>query len=126
MATGLFIDLNPTFHDDGDDLLTEYIRTIRKQNLNILSTPIGSVYFEPQFGSQCSDYIFDPLTETTAWKIETAAYYAIRRWQPRIILDEKESRVYVDEARQGWVGTFAYTILATNQKVSQQVLFQHA
>lgn len=53
---------------------------------NILSTSPGERLFNPEFGSNIEDYLFEPLDEDTAMRIENEVIRAIGRWEPRILL----------------------------------------
>ena len=53
---------------------------------NIIETSPGERLFNPEFGSFIENYLFDPLDEITAMKIETELIKAIGRWEQRVYI----------------------------------------
>lgn len=75
-----FIDLNNGHPEDArGDILTEE-RALRAQCINILSTPLGSEPFEPEYGSLLPYRLFEPINQRTAWMIENDTIIALTRW----------------------------------------------
>jgi phage baseplate assembly protein W len=80
-----FSDINSGFSfSNNSKLIVEDVAAINNQITNILSTQIGSRPFEPTYGSDLYDLLFDPIDDLTAWKIETASFDALATWMPRI------------------------------------------
>ena len=62
--------------------------SVREVMLNILLTRPGERLLRPEFGAGILDYIHHPNNETTRALIVDAAQQALRRWEPRVILEE--------------------------------------
>lgn len=63
---------------------------------NIISTPIGSRFFEPEFGSRIPEMLFEIQDDTTEIMIINEAYASIQRWEPRVQIDFANSSVTAD------------------------------
>lgn len=62
--------------------------SVREVMLNILLTRPGERLLRPEFGAGILNYIHHPNNETTRALIVDAAQRALRRWEPRVILEE--------------------------------------
>lgn len=56
----------------------------------ILTTPIGSRYFNREFGSDLFDLIDGPINEDTKIDIYAEVIGAIEKWEPRFKVDSVE------------------------------------
>ena len=54
----------------------------------ILGTAIGERPMRPEFGCGIHDYVFAPTDATTAGRIAHEVRVALRRWEPRIEVDD--------------------------------------
>lgn len=70
----------------------------------IVSTAYGERPMRPEFGCGVHDYVFAPADNNTAGRISYEVRTALRRWEPRIDIDEVEvsfddldtSTMYID------------------------------
>jgi len=63
-------------------------QSVREVIWNILLTRPGERLMRPEFGAGLRDYLHRPNNETTRKLIVDVARSAIKRWEPRIHLDE--------------------------------------
>ena len=70
-------------------------REIEESIRLVLGTAYGERPMRPEFGCGIHDYVFDPADATTAGLISYEVTAALRRWEPRIDVDEVD--VAVDE-----------------------------
>ena len=61
--------------------------------LQILGTRRGERVMLPLFGSRVLDFVHEKLTHTTCALIRFEAIRAIRMWEPRILINKKETVV---------------------------------
>ena len=62
------------------------------QSLTILlTTPIGSRVMLPEYGSELSNLLDEPITPTTRLQINKTIFDAIARWEPRFKLRQVQS-----------------------------------
>jgi phage baseplate assembly protein W len=81
----------------------------------ILGTAPGERPMRPEFGCRIHDEVFAEADAATAGRIATAVRAALRRWEPRIVVDEvtvtldpaEPSTLYID---------IRYTIKSTNDR----------
>lgn len=57
---------------------------VRQSIVNILSTPYGSRYFQPSYGSQVSELIFQPNDEILKSLLINYISSALAQWEKRI------------------------------------------
>ena len=90
----------------GDDEVQESIRLI-------LGTAYGERPMRPEFGCGVHDFVFDGLDAGMAGRISYEVRASLRRWEPRI--DVQEVEVTVDPGRPGAVLiAIRYTTSDTN------------
>ncbi|MCB9047625.1 MAG: GPW/gp25 family protein [Chitinophagales bacterium] len=78
--------------------------------LMILTTPIGTAYFNPEFGSNIF-LVFHPNDEVLARQLKDAVYDSLGKWEKRIrVID-----VRVDQGLDAALVYIRYKILATDQ-----------
>tara|TARA_B100001996_G_scaffold341576_1_gene295709 strand:- start:1337 stop:1729 length:393 start_codon:yes stop_codon:yes gene_type:complete len=88
MATTLsFKDINITFkkHPVTDDLVVSRDASAIKQAIvNLLLTNKGERPFNPSYGSDVRDYLFEPLDYGTAAQVKLSIESTITKFEPRI------------------------------------------
>ena len=109
-----YSDINTNFRIDDKGLVVQDVNAIANQIYNILSTNIGERIFEPEFGSNIQNYIFDPTTEETAWLIENEIFRALNKWMPRIQIIRDKTRVYPVPNERYFNGEITYKIRGLN------------
>ena len=90
------------FHDATDTELIE------GNILQILGTRKGERVMLPLFGSKVLDFIFEPLDHVTCALIRFEVIRAIRQWEPRVILNKKETVVTPYPAESKVVASLRY------------------
>jgi len=66
--------------------------SVREVMLNILLTRPGERLMRPGFGAGLLDFVHRPNNETTRHLLADVISKAIRRWEPRVVLDRVEVR----------------------------------
>jgi uncharacterized protein len=92
---------------------------IRSSIYMILTTPIGTRPWRPEFGSELPRIVFEPDDEILAASVKLYTVEALRRWEPRIRI----VRVEVETEKQDntlWI-KLQYLVLATGEQVEQFV-----
>ena len=88
MATTLsFKDINITFkkHPVTDDLVVSRDASAIKQAIvNLLLTNKGERPFNPRYGSDVRDYLFEPLDYGTAAQVKLSIETTLTKFEPRI------------------------------------------
>lgn len=112
-----YLDANTDFTLDGQDWLITDDVAVNNQIANLLLTVIGSDHFEPEFGSAIPELLWDPTDDVTAWRMETAAFNAIKRWMSsRIRLNHGLCKITTLMDMDGFNVSLAYTII-NNQSI---------
>lgn len=68
-------------------------RLIYGNIIQILTTRRGERVMLPEFGSRIYEFIHEPLDHVTCALIRRELIDAIARWEPRIILDKKNTNI---------------------------------
>lgn len=110
-------ELNQRFNYNGDlrPVLVEEEQAIEQSIENILETPIGSRFFQPEFGSNILNMIYEPLTEDNALVLFFMIVEAIRKWEPRVEVDPVQSRVTINRDDYEYVVAIVYRIVKSNK-----------
>lgn len=100
-----YSDVNSGFRQNKDDLIVTDDRAIDLQINNILSTPLRSDEFEPEFGSMLPYRLQDLIQSRTAYLLRNDTIEALRKWMGRhISLDLTKSSVRVIDDNPDYEG----------------------
>ncbi len=99
----------------GDIALVSEEREIEGAIRLILGTAYGERPMRPEFGCAIHDYVYAGADASTAAQVAHEVRRSLRRWEPRIDLDEV--RVTVDEQDRSLLYIdIAYAIKSTNDR----------
>ena len=104
-------DVNSLYEQNNQPLQVFNLDAINTQIINILTTPLGERPFEPTFGSILPTLLYEPITDSTGWSIETEIFDALEKWQPRIKINHNQTRAIPVPASASYVLIIAYTTL---------------
>lgn len=82
----LYTDLDPDFGKswDNDVLMTRGARAVKNSIIGIVSTPIGARPFNPYFGCDLPDQLFENITPLVVDTVRKNITTAIRNFEPRV------------------------------------------
>ena len=80
-----FRDINPDYTLDRSDVILTDVRAVQAQIRHVLSTIKGTEYFEPEFGSLFPLLLFEPISNITAFRLETETIVALSIWMGSVI-----------------------------------------
>lgn len=90
--------------------INEDVDTVYQSISNILNTPITERFFNPEFGSELEDILFEPMDKITEAKIYRLIIDAIDRWEPRVTVDYGRSIVVSDVDNHKYDVTLVFSI----------------
>lgn len=76
----------------------------------ILGTNTSSRLFNPKFGSDLEDLIFEPMSTTTAFALYGAIIEAIQKNEPRVVVNYSQTQVVPDYDNLQYYVTVAFTV----------------
>lgn len=76
----------------GDIALSHYARDVKEAIRIILATAKGERVMRPDFGCGIHDLVFEEMSTTTLYAVESAVRDALERYEPRIALDGVDVR----------------------------------
>lgn len=82
-----YIDINTRFQIDGRPELVQDLEAIYNSLFNLLNCPIGSRFWNPDYGCSLWSYLQEPLVLGRVIELQEALVLQIQRWEPRILLD---------------------------------------
>ena len=103
-----FRDINCDYTIDQNDITVDDHAAIQHRIRHLLSTPLGSEIFEPNFGSNLPYRIMDPITPTTGFILETDTIVAIAKWMSSEITIGANVRIEPLEVDDGYLITIPY------------------
>lgn len=122
-----YSDVNSSFRRDDQPLIVIDSHAINRQMNNVLSTPLGSDWFEPTFGSLLPYRLFDPITPMMAFLLRNDTIDALSKWMSsKILVDTVNSKVnpYNDDADyEGYLIDMRYQILKTGVIATYSMAF---
>lgn len=86
-------DVNPRYLVKDSDVIKSGLNAINSSLENIFGTSRGERTFIPQFGSDLTRLLFEPINDETAQNIFFELMNNIEEWEPRIIVEPTESYV---------------------------------
>lgn len=83
----MYTDLNPSMEMNWDRDLAKSVgaRAVKNSILGIVTTRKGSRPFDPEFGCNLSDQLFENMTPLVADTMERVIMAAIRTYEPRVV-----------------------------------------
>lgn len=97
--------------DAPSDVLKVNADAVQQSVQNIFSTTPGQRFFNPDFGVDLDQILFELADEVTALNIEAIVYGAVAQWDNRVILNTKTSSVVADPENNRFVVSLYYTIV---------------
>lgn len=76
----------------------------------ILGTNMGSRLFNPKFGSELEDLMFDIMNDVTAFAIYGAVIEAIQKFESRVTVDYRQTQVIPDYDNSLYYVTVAFKV----------------
>jgi len=108
MEQAIYSDID---QDDPDSIKVTDIDSVYQSIGNILATPTLTRLFEPQFGSELEQLLFDPILPETEQSIYDAIIEAIHRWEPRVKVHYGLSDVKAIPSKHKYDVTLFFTIV---------------
>lgn len=90
----VYIDVNMMFGRNSYPELVYNEDAIRGSIFNLLTTPIGSRAFNPEYGSRLYHLLQEPKDAMTAKALFISVMQAISRWEPRVEVIQAQSSVF--------------------------------
>lgn len=103
-------DVNIGYSVNSNILQVTDVDAVNNMIDNILSTTPGERPFEPEFGSDIPSLLFEPCDDITAWKMETAAFTALKRWMPYVVVDRQNSRFAPHPSMAGFICVIFFVV----------------
>lgn len=97
------------FHTDTD------IELIEGNIIQILGTRKGERVMLPEFGTNIHKFIHEPLDNITCALLRVEIFDAIKRWEPRVVLDHTNSHVIPYPAEFKVKAELRYTLITHGQ-----------
>lgn len=101
-----WIDVNTDFTQNNlPDRLPDTLSITRCSLINLFNCPIGARgrTFQPTYGSMWYQFLQEPIDDITSGKMWIAMIQAIKRWEPRIILDYSKTSITPDTTIPGYI-----------------------
>jgi len=87
-SKGRIVDYIAKINPSGDLQKVMDLQTILTSWNNILTTPLRTYNFDPDYGSELYKYIFDPADATTIQKIDNEVRYRLNAFDDRAIITD--------------------------------------
>lgn len=92
----VYRDLNRRAGLDGAPVLLDDEDAVLNSVICLFGTERGEREFLPEYGSNISGFLFDPIDPATASKIRFGLIIALERWEPRVEIDQSRTLVIPD------------------------------
>ena len=115
----LYTDITPDLSGDWnkDVAVARGTRAVKNSILGIITTKKGSRPFDPLFGCDVYDSLFENMTMLTEHMLETSIVSAIRTYEPRVYnLDVKAQALYDSNAM---IVTVNFSIVDNPDEIEQ-------
>ena len=110
-----FKDLSMTFQSNplnGDLIAIKNVNAITRSIRNIVLTTPGEKFFDPDFGSNVSNLLFENVDDITASQIQEEIEFSINNYEPRVkLLDVK---VIADNDNASFDTIITYEVIGAN------------
>lgn len=92
--TSFYRDVNSTTPTDRPDVTD--VKSVSQSILNLLKTRKGEIPFNPAFGLDLEENLFDLMDDNTELIVLTSIFDAVERFEPRADIDTGASTVELD------------------------------
>jgi phage baseplate assembly protein W len=122
----VWLDVNTRIGLNGRADLVSDIQAVNNSLYNLFRCPIGArgPIGQPEYGTSLIWILHEPLDFITANKIKIVIIQAIQRWEPRVVLDMKNTSVTPVIATMSFQAAVHYTLSATNERGQGSFLFR--
>lgn len=113
LTNAVWVDINTRYTQNNlPDRLPDTEAIIKSSLFNLLNCAPGQRgrTFQPEYGSGWLQFIHEPISSTTAAKMELMMIEAIRRWEPRILLDRAGTYVQENSSLPGYVVHISFSV----------------
>jgi phage baseplate assembly protein W len=114
----LLLDLNNSYGGTSDQLIIAQVEAVIGEIDNVMSTRIGEEWWEPTYGSNIPNRVFDPINATTAWLLSHDLQDALARWVPQVQIDTSKSSVVPFPDLRAYVVTISFAIVINGATVA--------
>lgn len=114
MALPSFVyrDLNRRVSTEANPILLDDEDAVLNAIECLFGTERGEREFLPEFGSNLTGFLFDPIDAATASKIRFGLIIALENWEPRVRINQSQTRVTPDPLNVvGYIVDLAITIV---------------
>ena len=106
-----FYDLNTFYYSQSPIILVQDLDIINGEIYNVATTKIGEEWWEPTYGSNIPNRIFDPMNNVTAWHLEHDLHDALILWVPQIIINQALTRAVPRFSERCYDLTVVYSVV---------------
>ena len=110
-----FKDLSMTFQSNqlnGDLIAIKNVNAIARSVRNIILTTPGEKFFDPDFGSNVSNLLFENVDDITASQIQEEIEFSINNYEPRVKL--LNVKVIADNDNASFDTIITYEVIGAN------------
>ena len=107
----IYLDVNGQYTLDTQQLVLENINAINNEIINLVMTSVGERPFEPEFGSELPNIVFDQPTEFSTWVIEDELFKAMNRWLPAVRINFDQSIITPLDNETGYYFRLVYAVV---------------
>lgn len=116
-ATTAYSDIDPSMFlnpKDGDLMLVQNTKSVRRSIMNLLSTSYGERLFQPNIGGSLRSLLFEPIDPVSTFEMRDRILNTLRTHEPRI------GTLYVDVVSDpdsnSYQVSVEFTIRATGER----------
>lgn len=105
LAGAQWVDVNTRFTQDNlPDRIPDTISIIYSSIYNLFNCSVGErgKIFQPEYGSEWKFFLQEPIDERTASLMRIAMIQAIRRWEPRLELNQGLTTIVAEPTLPGY------------------------
>jgi phage baseplate assembly protein W len=88
-----YTDLNCRYTLDDKQLVITNANAVNNELLNLILTSPGELAFEPDFGCNIPNLLFEQPTQVVNWMISNNLFIAVARWIPYVDIDASLSSI---------------------------------
>lgn len=118
----VYTDLSRTYDEGNSSMIERNAAVIHWELVNLFTTLVGDVEFEPELGSSLPTRLFDPKDSQTAYHLEHDLYLSIQRWMnARIRINQDGVVVRTTDDYRGFDVTLSYELIGLGITVESSI-----
>lgn len=95
------------------------VRAVNQSLINIIKTKKGTKPFEPEFGCDITNSLFENMNDLSAYQVESSIREAIENYEPRVVLSSDSIDVLAIYDENEYIINISYRLITDKNTIEK-------